>query len=249
MKKTKQTGQCTSSRNPPKMLHCIHVSELQARPALSTHIVYPCVRTTSTASSIYTSSVFFPVLQVHFLRTSPTACPFFYVQVLLQAYFFLCASPFFYIRFLLQVHFMRTIPTRTRQILFPVLYDHFLPTIPTRIIKYFSLSSTAIFSLQFLPELSSTFPCPASNFPYPLRPFSHYNSYQNYQVLFPVLRVLFPVLYGHFPPTIPTRIIKYFSLSSTTIFCLRFLPELISIFPCPASTFPCPQNHFGANNF
>jgi len=42
---------------PSKLTPLLRLSELQARPALSTHLVYPCVRTTSTASSIYTSSV------------------------------------------------------------------------------------------------------------------------------------------------------------------------------------------------
>jgi len=48
-----------SMKIPSKLtLLPLPLSELQALPALSTHLVYPCVQTTSTASSIYTSSVF-----------------------------------------------------------------------------------------------------------------------------------------------------------------------------------------------
>uniref|UniRef100_A0A7S4AFN6 Uncharacterized protein n=1 Tax=Pseudo-nitzschia australis TaxID=44445 RepID=A0A7S4AFN6_9STRA len=47
-----------SMKIPSKLtLLPLPLSELQALPTLSTHLVYPCVQTTSTASSIYSSSV------------------------------------------------------------------------------------------------------------------------------------------------------------------------------------------------
>jgi len=137
-----------------------------------------------------------------------------------------------------------------------LMIDWFIPT--------YSMSSTAIFAYKSYQNYQVLFPVlrVLVLFPVLYGLFLPTSPTRTSQVLFPVLygfflptsptrtnSVLFPVLYGHFLPTIPTRIIKYFSLSceyfslsSTAIFSLQFLPEL-------SSTFPCPQNHFGANNF
>jgi len=119
--------------------------------------------------------------------------------------------------FLLHVlygHFLPTSPTRISQvlfpvlrILFPVLYGLFCLQVLPEQVKYFSQSSTTIFCLQVLPEqvkyvsLSSTAIFLRTSPTRIIKYFSlsytiifAYNSYQNYQVLFPVLQVLFPVL-------------------------------------------------------
>ena len=175
--------------------------------------------------------VFFPVLQVHFLRTNkflPEHIEYFslssksihYVQInsyqntscicpVLQVF-----SPVF------QVHFLRTVPTRTYQVF--ALSS-----------KYFFLSSKSIFYLQIPTGTRQVFPPVLQVFFRILQVlFQRTDSYQNRSNILPCPPSPFST-YKFVPEQI-----KYFALSSKYFSYVQFLPEQIKYFSLSSKYFP-----------